>query len=145
MTTFIYCTRADVEAVWNPAAILQAVDDDLSGVLTSSKEQTIQRAIERAANRMNAYLEQRYRLDQLAGNAWCRDANAQIAAYLLSIRRAAVGPVALSEQFAGLMIDLLEIAAGRLKVPELADRLEDLPSVSTFTDNQATMRPRRRS
>ena len=63
MTTFTYCTQADVEAVWNPAAILQAVDDDLSGVLTSAKEQTIQRAIERAANRMNAYLEQRYRLN----------------------------------------------------------------------------------
>ena len=132
MSPITYCVRADIEAVWNPAAVLQAVDDDSSGALTTPKEQLIGRAIERAAGRMNAYLEQRYALALLVGNAWCRDANAQIAAYLLAIRRNSVAPAPLAEQYAGLMLDLLEIAAGRLKVPEVADRLNDLPSVSTF-------------
>ncbi|MCE9525464.1 MAG: DUF1320 domain-containing protein [Planctomycetales bacterium] len=82
-----YCLKADIEAVWTAAAVLASVDDDSSGTLSATEEGYITRAIERAAERMNAYLEERYVLSELASNTWCRDANAALAAFLLSIRR----------------------------------------------------------
>lgn len=146
MSSNVYCTRSDVEAVWNPAAVLAAVDDDSSGTMTPAKESLIAMAIERGADRMNAYLEQRYKLSELAGNRWCAGINAQVAAYLLALRRSSSVPTGLSEQYASAMVYLLEIAAGRLKVPGVTNGVKgsELPSVSVFTDDPATMRVRRR-
>ena len=87
MSTQTYCTQNDIEAIWPPADLLASVDDDASGTLSATEEAYITRAIERAANFMNARLELRYRLSDLAANSWCRDANAAIAAYWLSMRR----------------------------------------------------------
>lgn len=146
MSGIVYCTQSDVEAVWNPAAVLAAVDDDTSGIMTPEKEALVQLAIERGADRMNAYLEQRYKLSELAGNRWCLGINAQVAAYLLALRRSSSAPAGLSEQYSSAMVDLLEIAAGRLKVPGASDgkRGTELPSVSLFKDDPATMRVRKR-
>src|SRR5689334_1621455 len=83
MSTQTYCVRSDVEAAWTPADLLAAVDDDSSGTISVDEEGIVTRAIERAANRMNAALEMRYSLELLASNAWCRDCNAALAAYLL--------------------------------------------------------------
>ena len=38
-------------------------------------------------HKINSYLEVRYSLADLADNAWCRDANAAVAAHLLATRR----------------------------------------------------------
>lgn len=127
-----YCTKPDIEALWTPAAVLASVDDDASGVLSATEEGYITRAIERAAERMNAYLEERYVLSELATNTWCRNTNAAIAAYLLSIRRGNSAPVPFQSQYDGLMSDLFEIAAGRLKVPQAKESVETIPSVSNF-------------
>jgi hypothetical protein len=99
MPTQVYCTKADIEAIWPPANLLASVDDDTSGTLSATEDGYITRAIERAANQMNGRLEMRYRLADLAGNTWCRDANAAIAAYLLSTRRGAAAPAHLQEQY----------------------------------------------
>jgi phage gp36-like protein len=127
-----YCTKADIEAIWTPALLLASVDDDSSGTLSPTEEGYITRAIERAAGRMNAYLEQRYTLADLAGNAWCRDANAAIAAYLLSIRRGTSAPAPFQLQYDALVSDLFEIASGRLNVPEAPQRHESIPTVTNF-------------
>ena len=130
--TQTYCTKTDIEALWDPADLLASVDDDISGTYSPTEDGYITRAIERAAGRMNAYLEQRYALADLAGNEWCRDANAAIAAYLLSIRRGDAAPVPLQLQYDGLMSDLYDIAGGRLCVPEATQALEMIPTVSNF-------------
>ena len=127
-----YCLKADIEALWTAAAVLASVDDDSSGALSATEEGYITRAIERAAERMNSYLEERYILSELATSTWCRDANAAIAAYLLSIRRGSSAPAPFQLQYDGLMSDLLDIAAGRLKVPQAKESVENTPSVSNF-------------
>ncbi len=127
-----YCLKSDLEAVWTAAAVLASVDDDSSGTLSATEEGYITRAIERAAERMNAYLEERYILSELASNTWCRDANAAIAVYLLSIRRGDTAPAPFQLQYDGLMSDLYEIARGRLKVPEASESVDNVPSVSNF-------------
>lgn len=127
-----YCLKTDLEAVWTAAAVLASVDDDSSGTLSATEEGYITRAIERAAERMNAYLEERYILAELADNSWCRDANAAIAAYLLSIRRGDAAPAPFQSQYDDLMSDLFEIASGRLKVPEVSESMDNMPSVSNF-------------
>ncbi|QDU31889.1 hypothetical protein ETAA8_70510 [Anatilimnocola aggregata] len=130
MTT--YCTAADLEAVWAPDQILASVDDDESGTLSSAESAHLDRAIERAAGRMNACLELRYSLATLSGNAWCRDANAAIAVYLLAIRRGEAAPAALQEQHDAYFAELLEIAAGRRNVPQAVITLDSRPSVMNF-------------
>lgn len=127
-----YCTKTDIEAIWTAAAVLASVDDDGSGTLSATEEGYITRAIERAAGRMNAYLEERYVLANLATNAWCRDANAVLAAYLLSIRRGSAAPAPFQSQYDDLMSDLTEIVKGRLKVPQAKESLETIPTVSNF-------------
>jgi hypothetical protein len=127
-----YCLKADIEALWTAAAVLASVDDDSSGTLSATEEGYITRAIERAAERMNAYLEERYILSELAANTWCRDTNAAIAAYLLSIRRGESAPAPFQLQYDSLMSDLLEIAAARLKVPQANESVESIPTVSNF-------------
>ncbi|MFN0018836.1 MAG: phage protein Gp36 family protein [Pirellulaceae bacterium] len=127
-----YCLKADIEAVWTAADVLASADDDSSGTLSATEEGYITRAIERAAERMNVYLEQRYILSELASNTWCRDANAAIAAYLLSIRRGNAAPAPFQSQYDGLMSDLFEIACGRLKVPQANESVDNVPSVSNF-------------
>ena len=127
-----YCLKSDLEAVWTAAAVLASVDDDSSGTLSATEEGYITRAIERAAERMNAYLEERYILSELASNTWCRDANAAIAVYLLSIRRGDAAPAPFQLQYDGLMSDLYEISRGRLKVPEASESVDNVPSVSNF-------------
>jgi len=130
--TQTYCTKSDIEAIWPPADLLASVDDDASGTLSAMEETYITRAIERAANFMNSRLEMRYRLADLAASAWCRDANASIAAYWLATRRGAAAPAQLQQQYDAYVAQLAEIAAGRMKVPEQAESFPALPGVTNF-------------
>ncbi len=132
MTTQIYCTKADIEAIWPPTDLLASVDDDASGTLSATEDGYITRAIERAANQMNVRLEMRYVVEDLADNTWCRDANAAIAAFLLSTRRGDSAPAQLQEQYDAYLAALAAIAAGRLKVPQQAESFTALPSVTNF-------------
>ena len=78
---------------------------------------------------MNAYLATRYQLADLAGNTWCRDANAALAVWLLAIRKLATPPAPLETLRWFYLDQLTAIQAGRLKVPLVADRTESLPAV----------------
>lgn len=131
MTT-TYCTRPDIEAIWSPSELLLSVDDDSSGSISVAEEAIITRAIERAAGRMNAYLEQRYAVASLSTNAWCRDCNAAIAAYLLAIRKSDEPSLPLAQEHDSYLRDLLEISAGRLRVPGALAAGETIPAVSNF-------------
>lgn len=144
MSTQIYCTRADLEAAWTTADLLAAVDDDASGTISTDEDAIITRAIERAANRMNAALEMRYGLSFLADNAWCRDCNAALAIYLLATRRGTAASDPVQEQYEAFIVDLEQIVAGRLRVPQAIEALQHSPTVSNFvvqpTQRVATIR-----
>lgn len=131
MTTTVYCTSADLDAIWDPALLLATVDDDADDVLDALEQTYLDRAIERAAARMNAYLEFRYSLSSLSTNSWCRDANAAIAVYLLAIRRGEAAPAVLQEQYDAYFAELHEIAAGRLNLPGVSAQAGGL-SVTNF-------------
>ncbi len=81
---------------------------------------------------MNACLEMRYILSDLAGNAWCRDANALLAACNLATRRGNPPPDALRQQFQQINRSLKEILQGRMKVPQVDESLEMTPTVTNF-------------
>jgi phage gp36-like protein len=121
-----------VEAAWTPADLLAAVDDDTSGTISVDEEAIITRAIERAANRMNAALELRYDLEQLAGNDWCRDCNAAIAVYLLATRRGTAAAAEILEQYQSYFAELELIAAGQRRVPQAIEALQHSPTVTNF-------------
>lgn len=114
-----YCTRTDVESLWNPSQVLSAVDDDANGSLSSAEEQWIDDAIERAAAQLDAVLEVRYDLIDLQANRWCRDANAIFAAYFLAARKSETMPVGLAALFGWYRESLREISASRQNVPGL--------------------------
>ena len=82
---------------------------------------------------MNATLSLRYTPADLAANAWCRDANAAIAAYWLSTRRGLAAPAHLQQQYDAYTAILGEIAAGRQCLPEAPDRADNVASVTNFT------------
>jgi phage gp36-like protein len=132
MAVQVYCVKADIEAIWPPADLLASVDDDTSGTLSPTEEGYITRAIEGAANFINARLETRYAVADLATSAWCRDANAAIAAYWLSTRRGAAAPAHLQQQYDAYLAVLVEIAAGRLKVPQQPESFDHAPGVVNF-------------
>jgi phage gp36-like protein len=132
MAVQIYCVKADIEAIWPPADLLASVDDDTSGTLSATEEAYITQAIERAAGLINARLETRYRLSDLAGNAWCRDANAAIAAYLLATRRGDPAPAHLQQQYDAYIAAVGAIAAGWLKVPQQPESFDHAPGVTNF-------------
>jgi phage gp36-like protein len=130
--TQTYCIKADIEAIWPAADLLASVDDDATGTLSATEEGYITRAIERAANFLNARLELRYRLSDLAANSWCRDANAAIAAYWLATRRGAAASAQLQQQYDAYVAALAEIALGKAKVPEVRESFDTSPSVTNF-------------
>jgi phage gp36-like protein len=132
-----YCTKADIEAIWPPASLLASVDDDASGTLSATEDGYITRAIERAAGHINSRLAVRYELADLAASAWCRDANAAIAAYFLANRRGAAVPAHLQQQYDAYLATLGEIAAGRLRVPDVGESHDHAPSVTNFIANLA--------
>ena len=140
MSTYTYCTRADLESLWTPAEVLAAADDDADGELSSAEEAHIAWAIEMAAAEMNAYLELRYTLDDLVQNAWCRGANAVLAVGLLAGRQGLELPSNWTEQRAATLEALRDIAAGARLVPQAVSRHETLPMVTNFTTNLAQPR-----
>lgn len=127
-----YCTRADIESVWTPAAVLAAADDDSSGTLSPVEEAHIARAIERAAGTMNAVLELRYSLTDLTGNDWCRDCNAALAAYLLATRAGDAAPDTVAAEFDRYLDALAQIRDGLACVPEVTESNRHGPTVSNF-------------
>ena len=86
-------------------------------------------AIERGATQLNASLDMRYTLTELANNAWCRDANASLAAGLLASRKLETPPQSLATLRLFYLEQLAEICAGRLKLPQVPERTESLPAV----------------
>lgn len=139
MPTQTYCLRADIEAIWSATAVIRSADDDEDGALSSTEDGYITQAIQRAANKMNAALETRYTLSELANNTWCRDCNAALAAFLLATRRGNAAPQQILTQYEEFLSDLVEIRGGRLKVPQASDSHQTTPSVTNFdTDLHAT-------
>jgi phage gp36-like protein len=130
-----YCTLADLEAVWNPLALLESVDDDGNASLSPAEEALVAQAIERAAGKMHAYLLLRYDLADLVDNAWCRDCNAVLAAYFLATRTGNTAPNGLYFEYSRFLTDLACIADGLLVLPEVVSRFDHGPSVTNYHVN----------
>lgn len=137
MTTQTYCTRSDLESLWTPDSVLESTDDNTDGSLSTAEEEHIAWAIEAAAADMNAYLEVRYTLADLAGNVWCCTVNAVLAVHLLASRRGLTLSTGLVEQRFAALSALAAIAAGSLAVPQSISRHEMLPTVTNFTTRLA--------
>jgi phage gp36-like protein len=128
-----FCTRADIETLWSAADLLAAVDDDLSGTLSSAEEALIDDAILRAATQMIAYLASRYAPETLVGNAWCKQTNAAIAAYFLAIRRGDPAPPQIAELYGLAMQDLRSLRQGAMNLPGASESTDQLPTLTNFT------------
>ena len=129
----MYCTLQDLQALWPASELVASVDDDGDGTLSPLEESYLQRAIERASTFLDVRLGQRYRLADLPGNRWCRDAAAVLAVYWLATRRGGPAPPALQEQYDACMRQLAQIVAGQARLPEVPDRPGNLPAVQRFS------------
>jgi phage gp36-like protein len=127
-----YCTRTDVEHAWNPADVLTAADDDASGTLSTDEEAHITRAIDQAAEQMNAHLAGQYVLADLTDNLWCRDVNAILAAYFLATRSGDAAPDGLAERATRCFAQLEQIRQGKVTVPGVTSSIADKPQATNF-------------
>lgn len=128
-----FCIRADVETLWSAADVLASVDDDSSGALSAAEESLIDDAITRAATQMLSYLAHRHDALSLVGNAWCRQINAAIAAYLLATRRGDPAPSQIAELHSQALADLESVRTGALSIPDAPTSLAQLPRLINFT------------
>jgi hypothetical protein len=76
-------------------------------------------------------LEVRYDLADLAGNAWCRDCNAALAAYFLAVRHDDV-PSGIAAEHARYLSDLANIRDALLQVPEVVESDYHRPTATNF-------------
>jgi phage gp36-like protein len=133
MPTQTYCTRSDLESLWNPSAVLESVDDDSSGTLSIAEEARIEWAIESAAAEMNTYLSLRYEVADLVGSTWCRLVNAVLAVHLLAFRQGVALPEEMDERRREALRALYDVAAGARLVPDAVSQYEAAPTVTNFT------------
>lgn len=127
-----YCTRQDIESVWNPADVLDAADDDGDSTLSTAEAAHIDRAIERGADLMNGFLLMRYAPAALATSTWCRDCNAVLAACFLASRNGEAPPAGLQAEYERYLDHLAAIRDGRLSVPDATGEHDFRPTVSNF-------------
>jgi len=138
MSVQSYCIKADLEAIASVTTIIRLVDDDEDGSLSQTEEGYVTAAIERAASRMNSYLQSRYRLSELTDSGWCRDANAVLALAYLFGRRGGSVPDDLVCEADRYLADFVSIRDGQLQIPQQAESLDMLPTVTNFdTDLRA--------
>lgn len=128
-----FCVREDIETLWSASEVLESVDDDTSGTLSADEEALIDDAILRAATQMCAFLSRRFDVAALMGNAWCKQINAALAAYLLATRRGDAAPSQIAELRASALADLASVQSGDLVLPGAALSLDLLPSMTNFT------------
>lgn len=87
MAVQTYCVRADVEAIISKHGVDAFVDDDQDGLVSTTEESYVTAAIERAATKINFYLQRRYKQADIVSNDWLTFANAVMAACNTSTRR----------------------------------------------------------
>ena len=79
----------------------------------------------------------------LDDNAWCRDANAILAAYHLCARSGDDIPLTLYSRYREVLSRLADIRDGRLKIISDAQAADTAASVSNFTVRGGSLRPLR--
>lgn len=127
-----YCTYADLESMLSVAGVLAFIDDSENGTASGAETQYATDAIERAAAKMNADLDEVYILSQLASNVWCKWANATLAIYELSKRRNNPCPASLIDDVKEITERLRDIGMGRARVPEQAPSFDSYPAVTNY-------------
>jgi len=131
MATQTYCDRDDVEDILSDAGVLAMIDDDEDAAEAGTETLRITAAIERAAERMNFWLARRYTLRDLASNAWCKWANATLAALKLSTRRNNPAPQSLVDEANDIMEMCKAVAEQPLAViPDQPESFDMRPTVT---------------
>lgn len=127
-----YCDRSDLEDIIGAAAVFASIDDDQNGVESASETLLVTRAIERAANKINGYVEHQYKLADVAANEWLTWANAVMACYALRTRRNNPAEQSITDDYNEVSRMLIEIRWGRDQLPNQAPSFNHLPTVSNF-------------
>ena len=132
MAAITYCVQADIESILSVAMVKRLTDDNEDGALSVTENSYVTDAIDVAATKMNATLEMRYTLSELAANDWCKWCNATLAAAVLSKRRANFVPPSIDSDAEEYKEVLKDIKAGKMKVPQASDSFGPLPMVSNM-------------
>lgn len=143
MAITTYSTDADIELTLSLHGLASAVDDEESGgtALTSVRKERIQRQRERAFNRINGYLNRRWRLAELLGNQWLRDCEALMATYYLEGRRLNVPGASLDKEYHEYIEELKLLAANKMDLPNQRDSFDDGPAVTNYDVRRGRVSP----
>lgn len=127
-----YCDRADINSLIGEASVLACIDDDQDGLESAAESAIVASVIERAAVEMNAAIRHQYILSDVADNAWCKWANAQLAAYMLRTRRNNPAEQSHIDAVTDIRRLLLEVRWGRDQLPDQSPSHNHIPTVSNF-------------
>lgn len=116
-----YCTLKDVQRLLSVSGVNYRLDDDPA---------VISETLSEASREIDLYLLSVYSADQLAGNDWVRFQTAIVAAFLFCERRGNPPPSSVSAKYERLTDKLNAIHLGQLRVPGLAPRRTDVPTLS---------------
>ncbi|MEM4360038.1 MAG: phage protein Gp36 family protein [Candidatus Bilamarchaeaceae archaeon] len=123
MPVQLYCSSADVEAVFSLNGVTWSVDDDFSGEAETvnyqgrNEQQYVYDAIERATVKINQYVAKLYDLSSLVGNTWTRWACAILAARSLARRKGNPAPDGLVADAEEVLEFLEQVYQGRAVIP----------------------------
>jgi len=116
-----YCTLKDVQRIFSVSGVNYRLDDDPA---------VISEVLGEASREVDMYLLTTYTADQLSGNDWVRYQTANIAAMLFAERRGNPPPSSIQAKYDRTMEKLQAIHLGQLRVPGLAPRRTDVPTLS---------------
>lgn len=129
----LYCTAAEIQAVWSAFGVNVRLDDDLDGVA----DQDISAVIEQATSRINGFVLRRYAVDACTQSTWLKWCCATFSAALLARRRGNDIPQSLIDETKDYRDLLDEIKAGSFDLPAddgpAAPLSDESPAISNLT------------
>ena len=134
MAVQTYCTDTEVEVILSEHGVTAFLDDEQESDVRSAEEVVVMTSlIERAAEMViNFRLCHRYKISELANNAWCKWANATIAAMYVATRRNNPTPESLLRDVEDIYDALRQIENGWKKLPSQAESWDQLPAVTNY-------------
>ena len=136
-----YCTVGDVQSILGIPGVSQAVDDDRNRAQSPAEAQYVSDMIDMAASVMDMYLLRRYTAAELAGNAWCKWCNAQLAVCRILSRRGNKPPKSQIDECTEYRDMLRAIAAGQAAVPDASLASNPGPAVDNYHVQFGRRRP----
>lgn len=130
-----YCTYDDIIPLLGDDGITAFMDDDFSGDLDTTEQDLRDAIIERVARtQIDPYVEAIYGLTdaQVTGSTFLKYVNAVLAACAILARRGNPVPPSLTDERDELKALLVEVQAGRQRIPSLQNQYDHLPGVTNY-------------